>query len=81
MKLCKESNHRICSCSWFREWVKHYLPSIKLQKARSDLCNDFFSIQLAMQDPTLADEGKEELKLKVHLDEANLKPLTATYQY
>lgn len=72
---CLKINVRVLSCNRFREYVQHYLPSIKLGKTQTDLCNECYTIQLKMKDPDTSVEEKRLLKMKLdlHLDEANIQ--------
>ena len=70
---CTKVDARVLSCNRFREYVKHYLPSIKLGKTQTDLCNQCFSLQLQMKDPDTTEEERVAIRAKLdqHLDEAN----------
>ena len=72
---CIKSGVRDLSYNRFREYVQHFLPSIKLGKTQTDLCNECFSINLKLKDPEVSAAEKEELKLRLamHLDEANVQ--------
>ena len=74
-KKCIKSGSRVLSYNRFREYVQHYLPSIKLGKTQTDLCNECFSINFEIKDPEVSAAEKEELKLRLamHLDEANVQ--------
>ena len=72
---CLKINVRVLSYNRFREYVQHYLPSIKLGKTQTDLCNECYTLQLKMKDPDTSVEEKRLLKIKLnlHLDEANIQ--------
>ena len=74
-KRCIKSGSRVLSYNRFREYVQHYLPSIKLGKTQTDLCNECYAINLKLRDPEISVEEKKEIKLKLamHLDEANIQ--------
>ena len=74
-KVCNKSSSRVLSYNRFREYIQHYLPSIKLGKTQTDLCNECFAINLKLKDPEVSYEEKKEIKLRLamHLDEANIQ--------
>ena len=70
-----KSGARDLSYNRFREYSQHYLPSIKLGKTQTDLCNECYHIHLKLKDPEVSAAEKAELKrrLGMHLDEANVQ--------
>ena len=73
-KVCNKSSSRVLSYNRFREYIQHYLPSIKFGKTQTDLCNECFAITLKLKDPEVSYEEKKKIKLRLamHLDEANI---------
>ena len=74
-KNCIKSGVRVLSYNRFREYSQHYLPSIKLGKTQTDLCNECYHIKLKLKDPEVsaAEKGELKLRLGMHLDEANVQ--------
>ena len=72
-KQFKQNGWRVFSCNRYREYVKHHLPRIKLNKTNTDMCNQCFSILLQLKNPNITGDEKDELKeqLTKHLKEAN----------
>ena len=72
---CVIGGFRVLPYNRFRESVHHFFPTLKLEKTKTDMCNECFRIKIKLSDPDISEEEKLGLKkkLSVHLGESNIQ--------
>ena len=72
---CVIGGFRVLPYNRFRDSVHHFFPTLKLEKTKTDMCNECFRIKIKLSDPDISEEEKLGLKkkLSVHLGESNIQ--------